>query len=56
MMNTTIASVKEAALEDNVLLEAYLEGENVAFDLLVKRYQDRLVNYINKFFFQDQSK
>jgi len=47
MMNTTIASVKEAVLEDNVLLEAYLEGENVAFDQLVMRYQDRLINYIN---------
>ena len=47
MVNSTLVSVNETGLEDNVLLEAYLEGESVAFDLLVRRYQDRLVNYIN---------
>lgn len=47
MINSTFASVKEGGLEDNALLEAYLEGESTAFDLLVNRYQDRLVNYIN---------
>ena len=47
MINSTYVSVKEVALEDNALLEAYLEGESMAFELLVNRYQDRLVNYIN---------
>ena len=47
MVNSTYVSVKEVALEDNALLEAYLEGESMAFELLVNRYQDRLVNYIN---------
>lgn len=47
MVNSTYVSVKEVALEDNALLEAYLEGESTAFELLVDRYQDRLVNYIN---------
>ncbi len=47
MINSTIAQVKEVSLEDNALLESYLEGESTAFDLLVMRYQDRLINYIN---------
>lgn len=47
MINSTTSSVKEAVLEDNALLAAYLEGESPAFDHLVRRYQDRLVNYIN---------
>ncbi len=47
MVNSTLVSASKNSLEDNVLLEAYLEGESVAFDLLVVRYQDRLVNYIN---------
>ncbi len=47
MINTTFVPAKEVVLEDKVLLESYLEGESTAFDLLVVRYQDRLVNYIN---------
>ena len=47
MLNSSSAAVSNSSLEDNALLEAYLEGESPAFDLLVSRYQDRLVNYIN---------
>ena len=47
MVNSASITIGNNSLEDNVLLEAYREGESVAFDLLVKRYQDRLVNYIN---------
>ncbi len=47
MMNSTFAAAKEVTLEDKVLLEAFLEGESPAFDQLVTRYQDRIVNYIN---------
>lgn len=47
MINSTLARAKEVSLEDNALLESYLEGESTAFDLLVMRYQDRLINYIN---------
>ncbi len=32
---------------DNALVSAYLEGDELAFEALVGRYQDKLVNYIN---------
>lgn len=32
---------------DNALISAYLEGNERAFEVLVGRYQDKLVNYIN---------
>ncbi len=32
---------------DNALVSAYLEGNEDAFEVLVHRYQDRLVNYLN---------
>ncbi len=32
---------------DNALVSAYLEGNEDAFEALVHRYQDRLVNYLN---------
>ncbi len=31
---------------DNALIVAYLKGDDYAFQILVDRYQDRLVNYI----------
>jgi RNA polymerase sigma-70 factor (ECF subfamily) len=33
---------------DNKLVSAYLEGNEYAFEVLVNRYQDRLVNYLNR--------
>lgn len=33
---------------DNALVSAYLEGNERAFEILVSRYQDRLVNYISR--------
>lgn len=32
---------------DNALVSAYLEGDEDAFEALVARYQDKLVNYLN---------
>jgi len=32
---------------DNALVSAYLEGNEDAFDVLVYRYQDKLINYLN---------
>lgn len=32
---------------DNALVVAYLEGDETAFEALVHRYQDKLVNYLN---------
>jgi len=34
-------------LGDNALISAYLEGNEDAFEALVHRYQDKLVNYLN---------
>lgn len=33
---------------DNALISAYLEGDEYAFEVLVSRYQNRLVNYLNR--------
>lgn len=33
---------------DNTLISAYLEGNEYAFEVLVGRYQNRLVNYLNR--------
>ncbi|HOM99503.1 MAG TPA: sigma-70 family RNA polymerase sigma factor [Acidobacteriota bacterium] len=38
----------EATLADNALVERYLAGSETAFETLVYRYQDRLVNYLNQ--------
>lgn len=37
----------ELGLGDNALVAEYLHGNELAFETLVDRYQDRLVNYIN---------
>ena len=34
------------ALEDTALVNAYLEGETRSFDVLVERYQTRLLNFV----------
>lgn len=43
------ASIAQAfvGIGDNALVSAYLEGNEDAFEALVSRYQDKLVNYIN---------
>ena len=33
---------------DNTLISAYLEGNEYAFEVLMNRYQNRLVNYLNR--------
>ena len=36
------------SVRDNALISAYLEGNEYAFEILVQRHQDKLVNYINR--------
>jgi len=45
-MENIASSSPTAALGDNALVCAYLEGNDYAFEVLVHRYQDRLVSYI----------
>ncbi len=35
-------------IADNALIYAYLEGDDYAFEVLVSRYQNKLVNYLNR--------
>jgi RNA polymerase sigma-70 factor (ECF subfamily) len=37
-----------SSVADNKLISAYLEGNEYAFEVLVGRYQNRLVNYLNR--------
>ena len=47
MMESTALVRSDAGVGDNALVTEYLEGCDQAFEFLVHRYQDRLVNYIN---------
>ena len=47
MSNTASYANPFAAFGDNALVTAYLEGSEEAFEVLVFRYQDKLVNYLN---------
>ena len=38
--------VKQLSLTDEQLVKAYAQGDNKAFDTLLKRHQDRIFNYI----------
>ena len=40
--------MKLEKLEDHVLIRNYLQGNEYAFEILLKRYQDRVFNYVNK--------
>jgi RNA polymerase sigma-70 factor (ECF subfamily) len=47
-MAETLAYAKPfSTSRDNALVSAYLEGNDQAFQILVSRYQGKLVNYIN---------
>jgi RNA polymerase sigma-70 factor (ECF subfamily) len=46
MENTALAE-SHSAPADNSLVSAYVKGNDYAFELLVSRYQNRLVSYIN---------
>ncbi len=35
-------------IADNALISAYLKGDEYAFEVLVSRYQNKLVNYLNR--------
>lgn len=37
-----------SGIADNALISAYLEGDEYAFEVLVTRYQNKLVNYLNR--------
>lgn len=47
-MEMRIGGTGEAALADNTLVERYLAGSEAAFETLVYRYQDRIINYLNQ--------
>jgi len=47
-MATTAAYTQSfVSCGDNALVNAYLEGNEEAFEVLVSRYQDKLINYLN---------
>lgn len=46
-MQNLLAARRKLACADNALVSAYLEGNDIAFEELVHRYQDKLTNYIN---------
>ena len=37
---------KKMSITDEQLVKAYAQGDNEAFDILLKRHQDRIYNYI----------
>ena len=37
-----------SGIADNVLISAYLKGDEYVFEVLVTRYQNKLVNYLNR--------
>ena len=47
VMESTALIRSDASVGDNALVTEYLGGCDQAFEFLVHRYQDRLVNYIN---------
>jgi len=46
-MNTTVVARDSVSNCDNTLVADYLKGDELAFEVLVKRYQDKLANYIS---------
>ena len=38
--------VKYTSMTDDQLVNAYIQGSNEAFDVLLKRHQDRIFSYI----------
>lgn len=46
MLNSALVR-QFGVLEDNALVDAYLHGVDDAFEVLMKRYQGKLVNYVN---------
>ncbi|MEE2821789.1 MAG: sigma-70 family RNA polymerase sigma factor [Acidobacteriota bacterium] len=47
-MSEIVLSKPISRMADNTLISAYLKGNEYAFEVLVNRYQDRLVNYLNR--------
>ena len=46
-MSEMVLSQPIPSVGDNALISAYLGGDERAFEVLVSRYQDKLVNYLN---------
>ena len=47
MENAVTVTQSFISFADNALISAYLSGNESAFEALVHRYEDRLVNYLN---------
>lgn len=47
MASTAAYTQSVVSFGDNALVSAYLEGNEEAFEVLVSRYQDKLINYLN---------
>ncbi|MCH8820736.1 MAG: sigma-70 family RNA polymerase sigma factor [Acidobacteria bacterium] len=47
-MSEIVFSEPISRVGDNKLISAYLEGNEYAFEVLMGRYQNRLVNYLNR--------
>ena len=47
MANAAVHVQSFVGFGDNALVSAYLKGDELAFEALVYRYQDKLVNYLN---------
>ncbi len=41
-----MSNIWKPKMEDNVLIERFLSGDEEGFEMLVKRYQDRVINII----------
>ena len=48
LMTDIAISQPISRIADNALISAYLEGDEYAFEELVNRYQNKLVNYLNR--------
>ena len=47
-MTEIAISQTQSGIADNALISAYLQGDEYAFEVLVTRYQNKLVNYLNR--------
>jgi len=47
-MSEVALAEQGSTIADQALISAYLEGDERAFEVLVSRYQNKLVNYVNR--------
>jgi len=48
-MTTKLKSIKEKAVTDEQLIARFQQGDLQAFDVLVRRYKDQLLNFVYRF-------